>query len=198
MRKLSVLLLIVFALTSVVLAQKELDSGNWRVYIDSDPVDDSVRVVALLDAESGRSVWGEKPTLALRLKGSKIEAWIDWGDYIAHDGTRVTWRIDNRNARSRWWGVSTDNAATFYPLNEQDFIEDLLAATQLVARVTPYNENPITAVFDLTGIGNALVPMQEARGWDVAKTNRILGTAFWVTIIGGTIWLLYPILKFMF
>ena len=36
------------------------------------------------------------------------------------------------------------------------FIRELMAADRFVAQVTPYNESPVTAVFELTGLPTAV------------------------------------------
>ena len=53
---------------------------------------------------------------------------------------------------------SADNTVTARPLatdsgtvSVKDFVKQLAVANRFVAQVTPFNENPITAIFDLIG-----------------------------------------------
>lgn len=55
---------------------------------------------------------------------------------------------------------------TFYPGSGAiGFIKELMDADRFVAQVTPYNDNPVTAIFDLTGLNQAVQPLQETCGW---------------------------------
>ncbi|EKK98854.1 hypothetical protein VCHC41B1_3364 [Vibrio cholerae HC-41B1] len=38
-------------------------------------------------------------------------------------------------------------------------------ADKLVAQITPYNENPLTAIFDTAGLSNALLPLRKTCNW---------------------------------
>lgn len=62
-------------------------------------------------------------------------------------------------------GGSSDNSATFYPGDHEELIKRLAVSKRLVARTQPYNESPVTAVFDLTSIREAVTPVREACGF---------------------------------
>lgn len=146
------------------------DKGEWRVSITTNPLDDSQTVVLLLDANKATSTWGDSITLVLRCKSNKTEAAVNWHEYLGSEA-RVTWRIGSGDAKTALWSLSTDHEATFYPSSwftpdaVVAFIKQLLAVNQFVARVTPYNEDPITAVFDLTGLTNVIDLLQDVCGW---------------------------------
>jgi type VI secretion system protein VasI len=38
-------------------------------------------------------------------------------------------------------------------------------ADNLVAQITPYNESPVTAIFDTSGLENAIKPLRETCNW---------------------------------
>jgi len=141
------------------------DVGAWRVSIETNPLDDSRTVTLILLAESGTSRWGTPIGLILRCDSNQTDVYIAWSDYLGSEA-RVTWRVGDEDARAAQWSLSTNKEATFYPYDEISFIQQLLTTTRFVAQVTPYNESPITAVFDLTGLANAIRPLQEACGWE--------------------------------
>jgi hypothetical protein len=60
--------------------------------------------------------------------------------------------------------MSTDSQATFHP-QAIPFLKSLVQANKLVAQVTPYNASPVTAIFDTTGLGNAIKPLRETCNW---------------------------------
>lgn len=74
-------------------------------------------------------------------------------------------RIGSEQASTRQWSLSTDSQATFYPDNPITFIKRLLEVDRFVAQVTPYGEDPVTAVFALGGLVNAIKPLRETCGW---------------------------------
>jgi type VI secretion system protein VasI len=150
------------AVTTVQL--QDVGTGKWRVSTTIDPLDDSTTVVLILYADSGKSIWGDPIALVLRCDSKVTEAYINWHTYLG-DEAHVTWRIGDASATTAKWSLSTDWEATFYPYDTIAFIRQLLAADRFVAQVTPYGESPITAVFDLTGLANAIPPLQEACGW---------------------------------
>jgi type VI secretion system protein VasI len=64
-------------------------------------------------------------------------------------------------ASQQQWGLSTDKKATFYPRNSFQLIEELTRVDKFVAQVTPYNESPVTALFDVSGLADAAGPFFE-------------------------------------
>jgi type VI secretion system protein VasI len=139
-------------------------TGKWHVTAMQNPVDDTKTVSLILLAESGKSRMGEQVSLMLRCQSHKTEVYIAWEDYLGSEAHVLT-RVGTAPAISKTWDLSTDSKATFYPGNHIALIKSLLAADRFVAQVTPYSESPVTAVFDLTGLSNAIKPLQEACGW---------------------------------
>lgn len=139
--------------------------GKWNVNVDRNPLDDSKTVVLVLEADEGKSRWGQPVGLVLRCKSNKTEVFIVWNDYLGSKAF-VTTRIGSEQAKKQEWSLSTNSKATFYSGNDITFIRKLLAADKFVAQVTPYNESPITAVFDVRGLSEAIKPLQDACGWE--------------------------------
>jgi|TARA_B100001971_G_scaffold18505_1_gene14422 type VI secretion system protein VasI len=140
-------------------------SGKWNVRIDSNPLDDSKTVVLVLVADEGSSQWGRPVVLIIRCKSNSTEVYITWNDYLGSEA-RVTTRIGSSKAQSSYWSLSTDSQATFYQDNRIAFVKQLMRADKFVAQVTPYNESPVTAVFDIRGLSEAIKPLQETCGWE--------------------------------
>lgn len=136
----------------------------WMVDTSTNPLDDSKTVILQNEATEGGTRWGNKPTLVLRCQSNKTNAYINWGDYLG-DRPKVTTRLGDQPAETRYWTSSTDDRATFFPGNDVAFIKSLMEVDRLVAQVTPYNESPVTAVFNLAGLTDEIVPLQEACGW---------------------------------
>jgi type VI secretion system protein VasI len=130
---------------------------------------------AYLPADEGQGMYGEPVVLALSCVSGKVEIYIHWGSYLGYsyydNGIHVTTRIGDHPAQTLRWEVANDYRATIYQpslmletrdgmqefgqpgaLTTSDFIYELKQADRFVAQVTPHQEFPITAVFDLTGI----------------------------------------------
>jgi TonB family protein len=56
--------------------------------------------------------------------------------------------------------MSTDNTASFHPRPVQ-LVDALFEEIRLVAQVTPYNESPVTAIFDLEGYSSVGAQLQK-------------------------------------
>jgi len=141
-------------------------TGKWRVSIETNPVDDSTSVTALLEADEGRTDDGQQPNLVLRCRSNETELYITWGEFINAKAPEVLTRIGSAPPDTFEWTVSTNREGTFFPGDDIAFIRRLLDANRLVARMTPYQESPITAVFDLRGIRSVVRPLQQTCGWE--------------------------------
>ena len=117
-----------------------------------------------MTADSGNSRFGKRVFLILRCKSNKTELYIIWNDYLGNESDVLT-RVGKAKATTRRWSLSTDSQSTFYPESPISFIKRLSASNTLVAQVTPYNESPVTAVFKLAGLGNAIAPLQQTCHW---------------------------------
>ena len=62
------------------------------------------------------------------------------------------------------WSVSTDNDSTFVA-RAIPYLRTMVQSERLVVQTTPYNEAPSTAIFDLTGVADALAPVAETCEW---------------------------------
>lgn len=155
-----------YNLNGVQTSRKEIqDSGKWNVSIDTNPIDDTKTVTLYLLADSGKSsMLGQPVVLFIRCKSLETNVFINWRDYLGSEATVLT-RIGKEKAETRNWNLSTDSQATFLPRNEVDFLNKLLIVDSFVAQVTPYNESPVTAIFDVKGLSNAITPLRETCNW---------------------------------
>ena len=140
------------------------DSGKWNISIKTNPMDDSKTVNLILLAESGVNYLNDPVFLFIRCKSLKTELYINWGNYLGSDAY-VTTRIGKETAEKRYWNLSTDSQATFFPRNDVDFIKKLSKVENFVAQVTPYSESPVTAVFDIKGLENTIEPVRKTCNW---------------------------------
>jgi len=139
--------------------------GPWSLNERTDPLDDSPIVTLINVAESGRSRFGDRPTLILRCQNNRTEVFINWDEYLGTSSPTVSYRVGDGEMRQSRWSLSTTNRATFFPGSHIGLIQELAVASQFVARVTPSRQSPITAVFDLTGLNEHIGTLREACNW---------------------------------
>ena len=136
--------------------------GSWEVSDEINPLDDTRSVRLGQIAESGQSSMGSSIALVLMCQSGETDLAINWSDYLGSE-VRVTTRVGRQRAETKRWNLSTNSQASFYPDNAREFIlTELMNADRFIAQTTPYNENPVTAVFDLTGLSQAIEPLLEA------------------------------------
>lgn len=127
---------------------------RWRIDINTSPIDDSQTVTAMLPAEGAIDTRSRKhiPTLILRYKEGRSEAYITFGMFLGSESIPATVRFGRETAESQIWSVSTDHTAAFYPGNTHDFIDKLSGVDSFVIRVTPFSESPVTISFCPAGV----------------------------------------------
>ena len=137
--------------------------GKWSVSVDVNPIDDSKTVTLILDADSGKNRWGKPVFLVARCRSNSTDLYIGWNDYLGSEADVLT-RVGDNKAITQRWDMSTDKKAAFHrkPIS---FLKEMLTSSKLVAQVTPYNESPVTAVFNTAGLSNAIKPLRETCGW---------------------------------
>lgn len=142
--------------------------GKWLTHITTSPVDDSKNVVLMLPSnDSIRTPYGETvtPTIFVACREKKTEVFINWDVYLGLEETSMLYRFDKQKAVERSWSISTDTKAVFYSGRDIDFVKAMTKADKMFARITPYNESPVSVTFDLAGLNSALKPLQQACGW---------------------------------
>lgn len=137
------------------------DKGKWSVLIQTNPLDDSQTVSLSLEADSGQ---GKPIYFIARCQSNKTEVYISWNRFLGLDETQVTLRVGTNKSINSTWDISTDNKATFHRRPIQ-LLKEMLSSDKILAQVTPYSENPVTASFDTKGLVNAIKPLRETCKW---------------------------------
>lgn len=137
-------------------------SGHWRTDQERNPLDDTPTITLSLAATTGASQFGEPARLFIRCESHEVEIFINWASYLGLETTQVTSRIGAEDAATEAWANSTNNQATFYQGDTLALVRRLAGASRYVAQVTPYDESPITAVFDIGGLQTALTTFRQA------------------------------------
>lgn len=146
-------------------------ASNWTVVIDRNPMDDSVVFLVTSPADRGVNQFGDPPTIVLRQVGEegdkpkglfsssrvKIEVFIACGAYFSDDDLAVTVRIGSGKAVRQQWGSLTDNTGLYFLGDARSLIRDIAKAGVFTIEARPYQENPITAVFDCSQLARSVL-----------------------------------------
>lgn len=144
------------------------NTGKWMSHITTSPVDDSKNVLLMLSSNNSVvTQFGERvtPEIFITCREKKTEVFINWDMYLGLDETSMLYRLDKQKAVERSWSISTDTKAVFYTGRNIDFIRTLMKADKMFVKITPYNANPESATFDLSGLDVAIKPLQQACSW---------------------------------
>lgn len=151
---------------------QETDVGNgkgkWVVTEKQSPVDDSVNVMLRLSSESPiRNNFGQSftPLMTIDCSEKKTSLYIDWNSFLGSNEKDMLYRIDKQKAVTKAWNMSTDSKAVFYQGSPVKFIKSLMAGKSIYTQITPYQDSPVNATFDITGLESAIAPLRKACGW---------------------------------
>jgi type VI secretion system protein VasI len=146
-------------------------AGKWQVSEAKSKFDDSRTVVLRLAAENGIKGWlaNSIPQLIVRCQERKTEVYVvtgmpasvEYGEFQRHT---VRLRYDDDAAITITSSESTDNKALFIP-DAMSSIRRMWTGHALVVGLTPFNANPVTIEFDISGLSSAIQPLREACGW---------------------------------
>lgn len=146
-------------------------SGKWRLIKSESQFDDSRTVVLTLVAENSIKGWlaTSMPQLILRCQEHRTEAYVVTGmpatvEYGESDRHTVRLRYGDDAATSVMMSQSTDNKSLFFPDPTNSILRMWNVQTLLVG-FTPFNANPVSIRFDVSGLPFAIQPLREACGW---------------------------------
>lgn len=142
-------------------AEPLADTGRWEVSSSKDELTGEPKAIARLEAESGASLSGPY-VLIYRCAEKTLDLYLVWDEYLGSDDPEVTVRLDEGEINTVTGYLSTDSTTTFF--DGSGLADRLRGATRFVARVTPYNEGAVTAVFDVTGAEAAMSQVDEVCG----------------------------------
>ncbi|HHU93732.1 MAG TPA: DNA primase [Alcaligenaceae bacterium] len=146
--------------------QKSTNS-KWITNTQTDPLTDKSIYTSLLIADQGKGKYGDTIALLVRCQNNKTEMYIDWESFLGSDDIRTTYRVGKNPAKTSNWHLSTDKKAAFFPDTPIPTLKEFISVEDpsFVANVTPYNESPVTAVFDITGAEEALADIRKGCNW---------------------------------
>ena len=151
----------------------ETEKSAWSVRSEKSDFEDTTDVFLSVNSDEpvGCGYAGNRPiTLFVRCTENTTAFIIATHCHVASGFNgygQVEYRIDNQKTRKRNFDESTNNQSlglwnggTAIPV-----IKSMFGAEKLLVRFTPFNENPVSASFSISGIAEAIVPLRESCKW---------------------------------
>jgi type VI secretion system protein VasI len=145
---------------------------HWDVTEERSKIDDSKNVfVHLRSKEPIKNQYGMTSDIDLWImcREKKTDLYMVFGDHFMsslESWGLVTYRVDKKPAVKKQFTESTDHKALgLWGANSVTFIKMLLGGETLFVRAVPFNENAVTAEFNIAGIDEAIRPLRAACGW---------------------------------
>lgn len=138
--------------------------SGWKMRIERDGRGRIHDVIVETRSVHGTGLHGVPVTLGLRCLDQEPSVYVGWEAYVGSGTVPVFVTIDGAITLQSNWTISSNGARTYYPGNAGVFIRSLTTAKRLSVRVAPYGGYEISASFNMTGIGDALRPLEKACG----------------------------------
>lgn len=147
---------------------EDATADKWLFSSEVSALDDSTRYTIQLDAENRIAAWlsNPTPTLIIRCQGRQYDVYIYVGtqlDSTLDDEVFTRVRYGDNSPTTITMSESTTGEAMFFP-DSTAAVRNLLAIDRLVVGFTPFNANPVEAIFDITGIKTAIQPLFDECG----------------------------------
>ncbi len=155
------------AATARAAAEENLEptATDWSVMERASPEGEGREVVLAREAATGANSMGVAPTLYLSCASEGTQLYIVWYEDPEGNHNDVTTRIDDGREVRRTWSNDNGDSSYFPEDSASHFIRDLAEADSLTVDTNLYKRMPITAVFQLDGLGEELEPLREECDW---------------------------------
>ncbi len=157
------IIVLTFGLVTKCQAQ---NTGKWRYYESTDPKTNVKSVYIMLASENG-----SEQAISIKIAGKKkkLQVFLIWSKFIAPNasnfGTIVTCRFgDGTPKLESSWSITTTKDRTWRRGSQRqmlNFVKKMMKVDRFIAQIKPYEENILTATYDVTGLAEAFKPLQE-------------------------------------
>ena len=139
-------------------------AGRWQKIVEIHPQDRTKVVQMMIAAESRLPAQKDTAALVLSCQSGETDAYIIWRQYLGSYDLDITWKAGTSPEVTETWSLSTDNEAVFAP-EAIKFIKQLMIYDVLMVKTTPFNSEPLTLVFDTTGLDQEIDDLRKACKW---------------------------------
>ncbi len=148
-------------------------TGKWRIKSDTSKIEDTTDYyVSLLSDDTIAKRFGGsgQAGIYLRCKENTTSVYFIFADEFVSDIEGygdMTYRLDSNKPLTKSFEVSTDNKALglWDGGSAIPFLKAMSGKDQLIVRMTPYNQSPLTMTFDIRGFDEAIKPLRAGCKW---------------------------------
>lgn len=147
---------------------------KWNVRHETSAMTDKTNVYMHVDSDETIDCgWnrGEKIRVVARCHDNTTSLFFQTGCHMAsseyNSYGHIQYRLDDAPAKTMRATSSTNNRALGLWSGGQAIpaIKELLGKDRMTVRMTPYGENPFTASFDISGMGDAIESLRNSCSW---------------------------------
>ena len=138
----------------------------WTVeFPGGTPLTDERSARAMLPALEGRGC-GRRPPVQfiVECREGQTSVLLDWAQPVG-DGNTIVIRLDADEPQDTFWEMARNRTTARYRSDGAPLARAIAPHRRMVARVLPSGREPVTAIFDLTGMPEAMAPVRDACGW---------------------------------
>ena len=133
------------------------NTGRWRIVEKISPIDDKKTVFISISSGEEESIGQD--SLHIRCRAGKIEIFLSCSKYVgAGEGTNIDWRLD-KDPPAKVWCEPGQGGDSLFLSKPSERIRPMLNKSTLAVQYPAYSRGPVTAVFPLAGLDNALRSM---------------------------------------
>ncbi|MDR9775012.1 hypothetical protein RJJ65_20615 [Rhizobium hidalgonense] len=142
--------------TSTFAAETSENFGKWQVNVHKDAMDDSRFIIIMLQSEDDGVVLG------VNCRGSDSSVGIVWDRFLGGEkigGVEykpMVYRVDDKQPLRTDWPVMSDRSTTRADAPER-FVSEVMSGERLAIRIEPYQNAPLTVLFDTKGLTSVLM-----------------------------------------
>lgn len=160
--------------------QAEAQGGNvnrqvakFNYQSNSDPITGQTLHTLTIRSDRGLNGRGDSIVLEMTCDSTRPQTYqltVHWKDFLENTTPEVTTRLGESASVTEEWATNRSRESSIFTGSEQgytksEFMEALIDQVEnghasMVFRATPYNDDPITAVFDFTGFLEVVQPMR--------------------------------------
>lgn len=153
--------------------EREVAKFNYEA--NSDPITGQTLHTLSIRSDRGLNSRGDPIILRMTCDSTRPGEYmlrLQWGDFLESSNPEITTRLGQENSVTGSWETDSRRETSILAGSEAgytktEFIDSLVEQVDsgnqsVVFRTSPYNADPITAVFDFTGFLDVLQPMRES------------------------------------
>lgn len=141
-------------------------AGKWIPGSWIDPLDDTLTMTLLLEAEAPSRPGRPPVQLWVRCQEKSLEVFVAFGTRVGRDlSHEVRYRIGDRPARTQTWFHAGSGDILFVPPWAGRILEEMRDEERLVVEAVPQGQAPLIAIFDIRGLWQVLPPLAQACDW---------------------------------